>query len=747
MTAGLRGTLRRRGLGGLGGATQTLATPVAGRLEQLVYTPSATAKKRTLLAKARRTFAAAGTGKLTLRLTAAGRRKLRKATQSQARDRDPVHPADRLAGHRRRPPDRAQAIRAGGPGAQLACREPISPPLGAPAARTAAGATDVRRATSPTSVVGMVTADEIGTIPIFASLGPAERERLSRAAADVTLVEGEYAAHEGGERALFAVLEGRIEAVKLVDGMGRVVGERNPGDLFGEVPIALGTVFPVGFRAAEPSRIMRLEPHDFHALAALQPEIARELDKLALDRISGSRGLQGLAAAPPPPRAIVIGGRWDAACTELRRFLDRNQITFKWLMPDAPDAPEHWGGPLPADGDWPALRVVNGKTVVRPQLRRVAELLGLATEAEAADYDVVVVGAGPAGLAAAVYGASEGLSTIVIEREAPGGQAGTSSRIENYLGFPQGLSGAELASRALQQARRLGAEILVTRSITRIDAATRHVHLDGGDVLRARTIILACGVTWRRLAIEGFDRLAGKGIAYGAARSDAATTHGLDIHIVGAGQLGRPGGDVLLDPCAERHDPLPRRHDREEHVALPGGPDRHATEHPHAVRDRGRRRPRRRLARGDRGARRHRGLPARVGRPLHLHRRRRADRVAAARDRARPARLRAHRHRRERRARGGSSSATPTCSRRASPASSPAATSGSDPSSASPRPSGRAAWRSPSYTSTSGSPPRSERCPRSSWSTGRAPAGGRGISCARRSRRKATSCTRPRCRA
>jgi thioredoxin reductase (NADPH) len=123
----------------------------------------------------------------------------------------------------------------------------------------------------------------------------------------------------------------------------------------------------------------------------------------------------------------------------------------------------------------------------------------------------------------------------VIEREAPGGQAGTSSRIENYLGFPSGVSGDELSSRALQQARRLGAEILVTRSITRIDAATRQVHLDGGDVLRARTIILACGVTWRHLAIEGFDRLAGQGIFYGAARSEAANTHGLDIHIIGAG--------------------------------------------------------------------------------------------------------------------------------------------------------------------------------------------------------------------
>ncbi len=381
----------------------------------------------------------------------------------------------------------------------------------------------------------MVTPDDIGAIAIFAALGPAERERLARAAADITLAPGEYAAHEGAERALFAVLEGRIEPVKLVDGIERVVGERGPGDIFGEVPIVLGTVFPVGFRAAEESRIMRVEANDYHAVAAVHPDVGKEVGRLAGHRIGGLRGLQGIAADPPPPRAIVLGHRWDASCTELRRFLDRNQVTFRWLTPDAPDAAEHWGGPLPADGDWPAIRVVNGKTVVRPRHRRVAELLGLATDAVAAEYDAVIVGAGPAGLAAAVYGASEGLRTIVIEREAPGGQAGTSSRIENYLGFPSGVSGDELASRALQQARRLGAEILVTRSITRIDTATRHVHLDGGDVLRARAIILACGVTWRHLSIDGFDRLAGKGISYGAARSEAANTHGLDVHIVGAG--------------------------------------------------------------------------------------------------------------------------------------------------------------------------------------------------------------------
>ena len=384
----------------------------------------------------------------------------------------------------------------------------------------------------------VVTAEEIGAVELFAGLDAAERERLSRVAADISLVPGEYAAHEGDERALFAVFEGRIEPVKLIDGIERVVGVRLPGDVFGEVPIVLGTVFPVGFRAAEPSRIMRVDAHDFHAVASVVPDVAKEVGRLAAHRMGGSRGLQGLAAEPPPPRAIVVGYRWDASCTELRRFLDRNQITFKWLTPDAADAEDEWGCALPAEADLPAIRVIDGKTVVRPHHRRVAELLGLGTEAAAAEYDTVIVGAGPAGLAAAVYGASEGLSTIVVEREAPGGQAGSSSRIENYLGFPSGVSGDELASRALLQARRLGAEILVTRSVLRIDPSTRQVHLDGGDVLRARTIILACGVAWRQLSIDGFDRLAGKGVSYGAARSEALSTHGLDVHIVGAGNSG-----------------------------------------------------------------------------------------------------------------------------------------------------------------------------------------------------------------
>jgi thioredoxin reductase (NADPH) len=231
----------------------------------------------------------------------------------------------------------------------------------------------------------------------------------------------------------------------------------------------------------------------------------------------------------------MVGHRWDTACVELRRFLARNQITFDWMTPDSPELPTRWPGTRPRDEDCPVLRLADGTLISRPEAREVARLLGLQTGARLAEYDTMIIGGGPAGLAAAVYGASEGLRTVVVEREAPGGQAGTSSRIENYLGFPSGVSGDELASRALQQARRLGAEILVTRSVARIDPTTRQAYLDGDDIVRARTVILATGVTWRRLAIEGFDRLIGKGIYYGAARSEAGVTHGLDVYLIGAG--------------------------------------------------------------------------------------------------------------------------------------------------------------------------------------------------------------------
>jgi thioredoxin reductase (NADPH) len=379
----------------------------------------------------------------------------------------------------------------------------------------------------------MLTIEDVRAVPLFSTLAVPDLELLARSSADLQVAAGDYALHQvAEERALFAVLAGNLEVFTVVDGIERRLYYLGPGGVFGVVPLTLGTKFFAGYRALEPSRVMRVGLREYHAIAAASPEVSLKVEALARERIGDMRGI---SAEAPKPRVIMVGHRWDSVCGALRQFLARNQITHDWITPDSPDLPTIWPGGQPSDEDYPLLMLADGTLLRRPATRDLAERLGLQTCPRLDEYDTVIVGGGPAGLAAAVYGASEGLRTLVVEREAPGGQAGTSSRIENYLGFPAGVSGDELATRALKQASRLGAEILVTRAVTRIDPTTRRIHLDGEDVVRARTVILATGVTWRRLAIEGFDRLMGKGVYYGAARSEASATHGLDVHLIGAG--------------------------------------------------------------------------------------------------------------------------------------------------------------------------------------------------------------------
>ncbi len=377
----------------------------------------------------------------------------------------------------------------------------------------------------------MIDVSELAAVPVLSKVAAEDLASIAKTAADIRLAAGEVAVHEGDDRALYVVLSGKIEVSKSIDGIERTVGWRAPGQIFGEVPIIFGTTFQATHRAREPSRVIRIEAAQFHAVAARSPDTLTQVAALARERIGG---LQGIAAAPTRSRATLLGHRGDPACRELRSFLTRNQIRFEWLSPDSSDA-GRWSGATVGPDDLPALHCEDGNTLLRASSREVAERLGLRTRPHASEYDTVILGGGPAGLAAAVYGASEGLRTLVIEREAPGGQAETSSRIENYLGFPTGVSGDELARRALQQANRLGAEIIVTRPVTAIHLDTRTVRLEGCEPVHARTLIIATGVSWRRLAIDGFDRLLGKGVYYGASRSEASATQDQDIHLIGAG--------------------------------------------------------------------------------------------------------------------------------------------------------------------------------------------------------------------
>ena len=273
------------------------------------------------------------------------------------------------------------------------------------------------------------------------------------------------------------------------------------------------------------------------------------------------------------------------------------------------------------------LRLTDGTILVRPAARDVAERLGLQTQARFPEYDTIIIGGGPAGLAAAVYGASEGLRTVVVEREAPGGQAGTSSRIENYLGFPSGVSGDELASRALQQARRLGAEILVTRSVAGIDPATRQVRLDGDDIIRGRTIILATGVAWRRLGIDGFDRLIGKGIQWRRTRQPGATRTRRPSHW--RRKLSRAGRIVLCQSSAHGDAGRARCLARKQHVPLPDRAARDKVERDRSTAFGSRRRAWRHAPDRDRHTRRRRNdASARLRRAVRPYWRRRGLRRA-----------------------------------------------------------------------------------------------------------------------
>src|SRR6266498_3455075 len=237
----------------------------------------------------------------------------------------------------------------------------------------------------------------------------------------------------------------------------------------------------------------------------------------------------------PVPETKVVGHRWSPRSSEVREFLARNQVPYRWYSSDSPEGERLL---LAAEADGRALPLVvtpDGDALLEPTDAELASRVGLATTPSKDFYDLVVIGGGPAGLGAAVYGASEGLRTVLVERTATGGQAGQSSRIENYLGFPDGVSGAQLTDRARRQAAKFGAEVLTTRNVVglEVNGSARGVRFADGSRVDAHTVILATGVSYRQLSAPGAAELTGRGVFYGSTLTEAATCVGQDVFIVG----------------------------------------------------------------------------------------------------------------------------------------------------------------------------------------------------------------------
>src|SRR3954471_13864093 len=237
----------------------------------------------------------------------------------------------------------------------------------------------------------------------------------------------------------------------------------------------------------------------------------------------------------PVPATKVIGHRWSARSSDVREFLARNQVPYRWYSTDEPEGQRLLAAAGQDGQRLPVVITPDGTPLVKPEAPDLAAHVGLATTPTADFYDLVVIGGGPAGLGAAVYGASEGLRTVLVERSATGGQAGQSSRIENYLGFPDGVSGAQLTERARRQALKFGAEIVMTRDAVGLEVhgAARSVRFDDGSTVDAHTVIVASGVAYRELDGPGIGALTGRGVYYGSALTEAAACLDQDIYVVG----------------------------------------------------------------------------------------------------------------------------------------------------------------------------------------------------------------------
>ena len=365
----------------------------------------------------------------------------------------------------------------------------------------------------------MITSQDLRAVTAFKDVDDGALAVTASRAADMRVVPDETVITEGDVPHFFAVLSGALEVSKRVGDAPTVLTTFTEGDSFGEVPLILGSPAVASVRATESSRLAVLETTEFWRLMRTQESFAKAVSANMSARITT---FWSTAMQAPTARCTIVGDPSSPDCHRLRDFLTRLDVHFDWEERSGPECevtfPDH-------------------RSLVSPTVRELAEALGLRTRPQTHCYDVAIIGAGPAGLAAAVYGASEGLRTILVDSDAPGGQAGMSSRIENYLGFPNGISGEDLAERAHRQAKRFGADVVVTREAIRIEGAPydRRVILNDNEEIHCRSVVLATGVCYRYLSARGCDEFLNRGVYYGAAQAEARQVRGRRVHLLGGG--------------------------------------------------------------------------------------------------------------------------------------------------------------------------------------------------------------------
>lgn len=386
----------------------------------------------------------------------------------------------------------------------------------------------------------------------FPILDAAQIQRIAAHGKSRHVPRGEVLVEQGEETArFFVVLSGVLEILQSNDAGERVVATHYPGEFFGDVHLLSGRRSIVRARMAEEGEVLELSREALQDLVQTDSALSDILMRaFILRRLELTKDGKG--------DAVLIGSVFSADTLRVREFLTRNGYPHQYLDLDRDGA---GAGQLldrfnVSSKELPVL-ICRGQSVLRnPTNRRIAECLGLNEGIdESAVRDVLILGAGPAGLAAAVYAASEGLKTLVVETKAPGGQAGSSSKIENYLGFPTGISGAELAGRAFEQSQKFGAEMMVARTVKHLacDRKPYAVELEDGDRLLARTIVIATGAEYRKPALPNLEFFEGRGIFYGATFMEAQICGDNEIAVVGGGNSAGQAAVFLSQTASQVH--------------------------------------------------------------------------------------------------------------------------------------------------------------------------------------------------